>query len=260
MSINSFIFLTLPVVFLVLYVRAALRQQRWQWWRVASFCVGTGILLVAATPIVAEKAHHDLRWHMVQHLLIGMLAPIGLVLGAPLMLTLRSVNTGTARSLARLMRLPLFRLWSHPFSALLFNIGGMYVLYLTPLYMKSQENSWLHYFVHYHFLVAGYLFTWAILGTDGGRRYSATLRISALFLAVAAHSTLSKLMYIHLLPAHIHSNPDEIRSAALLMYYGGDVVEFLLAVLLFSAWYTKRRDRNWRPSRATVSADDYTGC
>lgn len=55
---------------------------------------------------------------------------------------------------------------SHPISALFLNIGGMYVLYLTPLYETSLHSTAVHYWVHIHFLMAGYLFAWAIAGPD----------------------------------------------------------------------------------------------
>src|SRR5690606_34815391 len=105
-------------------------------------------------------------WHMVQHLLIGMFAPLALVLAAPLTLTLRSVPRRASQWLVRVLHSE-FVVWlSHPISALFLNIGGMYVLYLTPLYETSLHSTAVHYWVHIHFLLAGYLFAWAIAGPD----------------------------------------------------------------------------------------------
>ena len=224
------------------YGWAALRQPRWNRWRTLSFLTGLALLLAAALPAVAEHAHHDLRWHMLQHILVGMLAPLALVLGAPLTLTLRNLPTGSARTLARCLRSRLFRWWSHPWSAFMFNIGGMFALYLTPLYTTALSRPWLHHLIHVHFLLAGYLFSWAIAGLDRApRRPSFHLRVAVLLLAIAAHATLSKLMYVYLFPYNTHHSAAEIRAAAQIMYYGGDLAELLLAIALFAQRYDRRR-------------------
>src|SRR5690606_23290995 len=110
--------------------------------------------------------HHDLRGHTAQHLLIGMFAPHGTVLGAPLTLAIRVLPVRMARGLTRLLHSQPLPVLTHPFPALLFNIGAMYALYLTPLYSYSQNNSILHALVHLHFLIAGFIFTWSIIGLD----------------------------------------------------------------------------------------------
>ncbi len=233
----------------VLYLVAVTRQNHsgryWSYWRTISFGTGAALLFVALSPPLANLSHHDLRAHMLQHILIGMLAPLGLVFGAPLTLAFRTLPVGVSRSITTLLHKRLVRWMIHPVSSFGSNIGGMYLLYLTPLYALTLTNPYLHYFMHLHFLVAGCLFTWSIAGPDPAPgRPGMRTRLVILFLSIAAHATLGKLMYTYLWPYGSPHNPDEIRAAAQLVYYGGDVAELLLVIALFTIWYQKRGHRD----------------
>jgi hypothetical protein len=83
----------------------------------------------------------DLRGHMAQHLLIGMFAPLGLVLAAPVTLALRTLPVKAARRLATLLRSRPARWVGHPVTALALNSGGMFLLYLTPLYAATLARA-----------------------------------------------------------------------------------------------------------------------
>ena len=216
--------------------------RRWSGWRIAAFVAGAGLLAVAAAPPLVRFAHADLRGHMLQHLLIGMLAPLGLVLAAPVTLALRTLSVPAARRITGLLRRRPLRVLSHPVTALVLNIGGMYLLYLTPLYAATLGSPALHHLVHLHFLAAGYLFTWAILAGPDPAPHPPRMRtrLGVLFVSMAAHATLGKLMYGYLWPRGTFHRADEIRAAAQLMYYGGDLAEVLLAVALFAMWYQRR--------------------
>lgn len=238
------------------YLLAAFRhghnRGRWSRWRSVSFASGIFLLMIALSPPLAKIAHADFRWHMAQHLLIGMFAPLGLVLAAPLTLALRSLPTRVVQGTVRFLHSE-FIIWlSHPLSALLLNIGGMYFLYLAPLYALSLAHTGVHYLVHLHFLLAGYLFVWAIAGPDPApRRPGMAMRVTVLLLSIASHALLAKLMYIYLFPTELSANAAEIKAGAKLMYYGGDFAEFLLAIALFYYWYQRRtRKRRRAPSAA----------
>lgn len=243
----------LPLVVLgaitLAYLVAARIQRRthpgWNGWRSCFFVLGSLLLAAAVLPPVTAWAHHDLRGHMVVHLLIGMLAPLAWVLAAPVTLLLRSLPQAGARRVAAVLRSLPMRIVSHPVMALLLNIGGMSLLYFTPLYTASLHSTALHYWVHLHFLVAGYLFCWAILaGPDvSPHRLSLRLRFGVLFVSMAAHALLGKLMYGYLWPRGADHGVEEIEAAAQLMYYGGDLAELLLAVALMLLTLRRHRSR-----------------
>ncbi|MEH0938291.1 cytochrome c oxidase assembly protein [Micromonospora psammae] len=234
-----------PVLFWV-YLAAALRQRDhggWSHWRTASFGAGAALLAVAVV-----VPGHDLVGHMWQHLLVGMVAPLGLVLGAPGTLALRTVRRRTGRAALRLLRHPVARTLAHPVTGLLLTAGGLYLLHLTPLHRTVQSNPGLHALVLLHFLASGYLFCWAIAGPDPGpHRPGVPVRLVVLGLSVAAHATLAQLMYAGLVDTAAPA--EQLRAAATLMYYGGDLAELLLALALLATWRPA-------PRRARPAAPD----
>src|SRR5690554_3149641 len=166
----------------VLYFRLLNRKKRWKIWPLISFLVGIALLVIAAWPSVMHWGHTDMRGHMIQHLLIAMYAPIFLVLGAPVTLVLKASPPKTSRQVLRVFSSGFFGFIGHPIVAAVLNIGGMFLLYLTPLYNASLHNPVWHFLVHIHFLLAGYLFTWSLIGPDPApRRPGFRLRLVVLF-------------------------------------------------------------------------------
>ncbi|MEV0157767.1 cytochrome c oxidase assembly protein [Micromonospora sp. NPDC050686] len=227
--------LLVPLLAFWVYLAAALRQRDpgragWSHWRTASF--GAGCASLAAAALLPG---HDLVTHMGQHLLVGMLAPLGLVLGAPGTLALRTVPRRVGRSALRLLRHPLPRALAHPVAGLLLTAGGLWVLHLTPLYRAMMAHPALHALLLVHFLASGYLFTWSIAGPDPGpHRPAVPVRLMVLGGSVAAHAALAQLLYAGLVD--ITAPVEQLRAAATLMYYVGDLAEILLALALLATW------------------------
>ena len=233
-----------PAAVLAVYLLGARRERRnsaWSSGRIASFTVGTAMLIAAMSPPVSDWAHHDLRGHMIQHLLLGMFAPLGLALGAPGTLLLRNVPASVGRRIVAFLDTVPLRFLVHPVTAALLDIGGMYVLYLTPLYSLSLGDPLLHILVHVHFVVSGYVFTWSLAGPDPApHRPGMLMRLAVLFLATAAHASLGKIMYGYGYPRGTMADPGEIQAAAQWMYYGGDLAGLLLTVAFFNLWFQRR--------------------
>ncbi|MEV0429313.1 cytochrome c oxidase assembly protein [Micromonospora sp. NPDC050495] len=225
-----------PLVLFWFYLAAALRQRDpgeagWRHARTAAF--GLGALLLAA----------GLAWpgggfvgHMWQHLLLGMFAPLALVLGAPGTLALRTVSRRTGRAALRLLRHPAVRVLAHPATGLLLTAGGLWLLYLTPLYRATLSSPLLHDLVHAHFVLSGYLFAWAVAGPDPGpHRPRVPVRLVVLGVAVTAHAAIAQLLYAGVL-VNVPATVDELRAGATVMYYFGDLAEILLALALLVTW------------------------
>ncbi|MFC6086076.1 cytochrome c oxidase assembly protein [Sphaerisporangium aureirubrum] len=231
----------------VAYLVLAARATGWDPWRTASFACGVVLAAAAVSGPVPLLAMTDFRGHMLQHLLIGMLAPLGLVLGAPVTLLLRSLPPVAGKRLGRTLRSRPFHLLANPWTALTLSTGAMAALYCTPLYRLTSTTPSLHHTLHAHFLLSGYLFTWSIAGPDPApNRPPVPHRLLTLGVAIAAHATLSQLMYAGLL-VDIPAPADQLRGAAELMYYGGDIAELLLAFALVS---------HWRPAYRRTTAPD----
>lgn len=237
-----------------LALQAAARRGRWSRWRALSWHAG---LLCAGAALVgplADAAHRSFAAHMVGHLLLGMVAPLLLVLSAPVTLALRALPVTSARRLSRVLHTPVVRVLSHPVVAGVLNAGGLWLLYTTDLYPLMHGSVLVHALVHAHVLLAGWLFTAAVVGVDPDpHRASLRLRATVLIVVVAAHSLLGRWLYLHP-PGGVEAN--DATAGALLMSYGGDVVDVLLMVLLMAGWYRSTRPRTGalRTSSAGPSA------
>ncbi|RJK95330.1 cytochrome c oxidase assembly protein [Vallicoccus soli] len=227
----------------VLVARRRRRLGRgWSRWRTASLVAGLLLVAAAVAPPLARAAHEDLRGHMVQHLLLGMYAPLGLVLAAPVTLLLGASPPRTGRRVTAVLRRRPVHVLAHPVTAAVLDIGALHVLYLTPLHALAQRSPLVHGLVAVHLLVAGCLFTWAVAGPDPApRRPGLAVRLGVLVLAGAAHAHLAKLLHARAgdLAAGWGTSVADVEAAAQWMYYGGDGAEVLLAVALCAAWYRR---------------------
>jgi putative membrane protein len=202
---HSWIFWTFGVVLSVAAVAyvagvvAVFRRRRW--WpveRTACWIAGLAAAAVALIGPLPASAHHDFTAHMAGHLLLGMIAPLLLVLAAPVTLALRALPVRRARTLARVLGSRPVRLLTQPVTAAVLNGGGLWLLYTTGLYRAMGDHPWAHLAVHVHVLAAGYLFTAAVIGVDPaphspGRRSRAVVLVGFL----ATHAILAKYLYGH---------------------------------------------------------------
>ena len=235
------------------YVALVAHQRRnaamWSRWRTTSFLTGCGLVVLAVLPAMSPFPDGDFRGHMLQHLLIGMVAPTGLALGAPVSLLLRSVPVRRRRLIATVLRSSVVHALTNAATILTLNIGGLVALYATPLYAVIDASPAAHHLVHLHFLISGYLFAWLIAGRDPmPRRPSVPARLVLLGVAIAAHAVLSQLMYAGLLGG-AEVPTEQLHGAATLMYYGGDLAELTLAFALVTTWQPRRN----RPKAAQTS-------
>ncbi len=251
-ALSASLWLALPfAAALLLYAWAAFHSsRRYSPWPVFRTVLWTGGILCSLSAVVgplAEKAHTNFIAHMAGHLLLGMLAPLFMVLAAPITLILRTLPVEQARRVSRLLQNRPLRFAIDPITAFVLNIGGLWLLYTTSLYAHMQENVLIHIFVHLHVFLAGYVFTASILCIDPApHRRSFHFRAAVLMLALAGHSILSKFLYAHP-PAGVSSAQAEMGS--MLMYYGGDAVDLILVILFCAQWFHAARPRKAASSK-----------
>jgi putative membrane protein len=217
------------------YVAATWRcRTPWPLARTASWLAGVASAAVAvAGPLTA---HGDLHAHMAGHLLLGMVAPLLLVLGAPVTLALRALPRDGARRLARLLRTAPLRWLADPLVAVPLNAAGLWLLYGTGLHLAVGHSPGRAALVSAHLLVSGYLATASVLAVDPApHRRGVGVRALALAGGAAAHDVLAKVLY-----AHPPAGTVGAEEGARLMYDGGTVLTLLTAALLWRRWYTSR--------------------
>lgn len=257
-----------PIILLYLLVAAGalayaglLWRQRalgrgWPLHRSLLFALGIALVAYGLSPALMAAGHADLRVHMTQHMLLGMFAPLALVLGQPLTLLLRGLPVPAARRLTGALHAAPLRWLMHPLTALALNVGGMYLLYLTPLYAAMLSSGPLHLLVHFHVIAAGFLYTAVLAGVDPSPlRAPFSWRLGTLLAGAGLHAVLGKLMFAELYPRGTADSAEVIEAAARRMYYWGDLAEALLACVLFWGWLKARDRQRAREARDEEARD-----
>jgi putative membrane protein len=231
--------------------KLSVRGDHWSVRRSTS--VATGLCLLAAGILPAPPAM-GFSGHVVQHLLLAMLAPLLLALSAPMTLALRTTPANVRRALLSILHSRVSRAVMTAPVVLVLNVGGAYVYYLTPLYDLAHQQPWVQGLANLHMFLAGCLLSWYVIGRDPVP-IRARLRtvLIVLLLAAASHDLLAKLLYAQQLPAATAS-PEQINLGAQIMYYGGSITELLLAILVMSNWYQRTGRQLTRERRRSGNA------
>ncbi len=133
--------------------------------------------------------------HMISHMALAMFAPVFMVLGGPITLALRVLPAakGGARGprewITWGLHTPLTRFLTSPGYVLFIYTIGLYGLYYTSAYTWLMSSHLGHLFMQVHFLAAGYLFYWVVIGVDAGpRRLGYPARLILLMSSLVIHS------------------------------------------------------------------------
>ncbi|MER5698205.1 cytochrome c oxidase assembly protein [Streptomyces mirabilis] len=145
-------------------LRLRRRGERWPLPRVGAFAVlGLGTLVVATTSALAVY-DHVLFWPAaVQNVLLDLIAPLGLALGDPLRLALRSLPERAAGRVQRALTGRLVRLLTFPLVSTALVLATELTVYFTPYFATALRDDWLHEVMYLHLLLAGSLFVLPML-------------------------------------------------------------------------------------------------
>jgi cytochrome c oxidase assembly factor CtaG len=178
------------------YLAASTRLRRrgdhWAVGRDIAF-VGGGLGTIALATLWWPGTYDDtLFWaHMVQHMTLSMVSPIFLALGAPVTLTLRTLPAKPRRWLVRALRSLPAKIVINPLVGFALLFGTPFVLYFTGLYGDTLRNDTLHQLLHVHFVLAGCIFFWPLIGIDPvPGRLPHPMRLLLLFVTLPAHAWL----------------------------------------------------------------------
>lgn len=148
------------------------RGDRWPAWRAAAFFAG--LLLTAWVTLGGLGAYSHVMFsaHMAAHMLLSMVVPILLVVGAPVTLALRALPgadvpgaRGPRQLLADVLRSRPVAFTTHPAFATLVFVGSLYAVYFTGIFGTLMESHLGHAFMELHFLISGYLFFETLIGS-----------------------------------------------------------------------------------------------
>ena len=231
--------------------RLSVRGDRWPVARTLSFLVGgLGTIAVATMSGLAAYDESLFAAHMVQHMLLSMVATVFLALGAPVTLALRTMPLRQRRQLMALLHSRFAALMTHPLVPWLLFVASPFALYFTGWYGATLEHRWLHEALHLHFLLVGSLFFWPMLGVDpvpgrSGHPFRLLLVATTLpfhaFLGVAIMSVQPDgrglLAAEHYVP--LHGLDEAVFQQSLgggLLWASGDLVGLLFLAVLLVQW------------------------
>jgi len=191
------------VLLVALYIKGVVvltkRGDKWPVGRTIAFALGISAVDFATSGGLGLYANFSFSYHMISHMVIGMIAPIGLVLGAPITLALRTLpqgrnpqERGVRGSLIAVLHSKVGIIFTNPIIALIIFDGSLFTLYFTDLFAIMMSSHVGHLFMTLHFLAAGYLFFSVIIGVDPNpRKIPHLLRIVVLFAAMSIHAFFS---------------------------------------------------------------------
>ncbi|MGZ8750217.1 MAG: cytochrome c oxidase assembly protein [Pseudonocardia sp.] len=194
------IFGTAALVLAAAYLAGVRRLRRrgdpWPVGRILAWLGGCAALLFATSSGIGRYGPAMFSVHMAEHMILSMLVPILLVLGAPVTLALRALPPagragppGPREWLLAAVHSPWARFFTHPLVALPVFVGSYYGLYFSGLFAAALPVHGAHVFMNLHFLVSGLLFFWPLIGVDPApRRLPPAARLGVLFASVPFHA------------------------------------------------------------------------
>jgi putative copper resistance protein D len=257
--------------------RLRARGDAWPALRTFMFLV-PGLGSVVAVTMSGLAAYEDtlLSAHMIQHMVLGMVAPIFLALGAPVTLALRTLPVPARRRLVAVLHSRAARVLAFPLVAYALFVATPFVLYFTGVYRLTLEHNWLHELMHLHFVLVGCLFFWPLLGLDPlPGRWPYPGRALLMVLSTPFHAVLGLTVmqsqnliggdwYPRLGLAWSNPHSDQVLAGGIL-WAGGEVVSVTMLGVLVAQWMrdsdreARRVDRQLDRARRPAPADGDDG-
>ncbi len=247
-------------------VRLVRRGDKWPVGRTVAYVVGVLTVMLVMCTRLNDYGMVMFSVHMVQHMVISMLAPILILLGAPITLTLRALPTagrgrkGPRELLLMLLHSRYMRIITHPAFTIPLFVASLYGLYFSPLFDYLMGSKAGHIAMMVHFLAVGLAFFWPIMGIDPGpHRPGHLMRMLELFAGMPFHAFFGIALMMASTPmVNTYRHPPaslgidalaDQTSAGGIAWAFSEVPSVLVLLALLFQWYgseqrqAKRKDR-----------------
>ncbi|MGI8658941.1 MAG: cytochrome c oxidase assembly protein [Candidatus Limnocylindria bacterium] len=232
-----------------------------------SWLFGAGLVAIGIALLSPIEAYEGTLFsvHMVQHMLLELVAAPLLLAGAPITLTLRVASPGVRRVLLRVLHSRVLRVISFPVVAWVLFAAVNWGWHFSALYDDALENTALHYLQHATFLGAALLFWWPAIGADPSPwRLPHPVRLLYLFLAMPQNSFLgvalmsaSTVLYPHYLTngrSWGMTPLDDQGLGGVIMWVVGDLA-FLAGMMVVVVIWMRHEDRRTARLDARLAAE-----
>ncbi len=273
------IFGTAAIVLAVLYVlgvrRLRGRGDAWPMGRTLAWMCGCAALLFTTSSGLGRYMPAMFSMHMVAHMMLSMLVPILLVLGAPMTLALRALPAagrdeppGPREWLLAALHSRVSRFLTNPIVATVVFVAGFYGLYLGGIFDAAVSNHAAHVLMNVHFLLSGYLFYWVVIGIDPTPRQIPQLgKVAMVFASLPLHAffgvvlmgmqtVLGETFYRSLLLSWHTDLIGDQRLGGGIAWAAGEVPLVLVMIALLIQWRRSDQRTATRLDRAADRDDD----
>ncbi|WP_329289894.1 cytochrome c oxidase assembly protein [Streptomyces pseudovenezuelae] len=248
-------------------VRLRRRGDSWSVGRTLSYVLGVLSIGLMMCTGLNDYGMVMFSVHMVQHMVISMLSPILILLGAPVTLALRALpvagkgRKGPRELLLALLHSRYMRIVTHPAFTIPLFIASLYALYFTPIFDSLMGSRTGHVAMMVHFLAVGVVFFWPIIGVDPGpHRPGYLMRMLELFAGMPFHAFFGIALMMASEPmVETFKNPPASLGIDALSdqnYAGGiawafsEIPSVLVLIALLFQWYGSEQRQAKRSDRA----------
>jgi putative copper resistance protein D len=233
--------------------------------RTVAFLAGIAALALALLSGIGRYDTALFSIHMVQHVLLMLVAAPLLALAAPITLILRLSSSATRRRwILPVLHSRIVRFIAHPVVAWILFAAMMWATHFSPLFNASLEDPLLHDFEHVLFLTGALLFWWPAVALDPAPwRMGHPARIAYLFTQMTQNTFLAVVILNATVVLYPHyatlvrpwgmAAIDDQRLAAGIMWIAGDAI-FLTAIMAVIAGWMRAEARD--EARADRRADE----
>ena len=246
--------LVLMALALATYLWAVRRVHAWSAWRTTSFVAALVVTFASTQTVLGVYDMVYFSAHMIQHLLLIMVAAPLFALSAPLDLWYRA---GAARTKA-FFDGHVMAVLTHPLVGFATYFVVIPVTHLSGIANLMMQHEWVHHAEQIAFLVTGYLFFRAAFGLERGRTIHPGLRLVYVMAAVPVDTFtgLALVMSSALpFPAYAAMAPagsshawllSNVHLGGAIMWIGGDALMLLACIPITAAWV------RWETARTKV--------
>ncbi|MFK0023136.1 cytochrome c oxidase assembly protein [Streptomyces sp. NPDC090798] len=249
-------------------VRLARRGDKWSAGRTIAFVLGVLTVMVVMCTRLNDYGMVMFSVHMVQHMVISMLSPILILLGAPITLALRALPVAATRGskgprelLLMFLHSRYMRIITHPAFTIPLFIASLYALYFSPIFDFLMGSKTGHIAMMCHFLAVGLVFFWPIMGVDPGpHRPGYLMRMLELFAGMPFHAFFGIALMMASAPmVDTYKNPPaslgidalaDQNAAGGIAWAFSEIPSVLVLIALLFQWYASEKRQARRTDRA----------
>jgi putative copper resistance protein D len=183
------------VAYILGVVKVHRRGDKWQWFRTVNWVIGLLVLTYITSGPPSVYGRILFSAHMVDHMALTMVAPIFLVLGAPVTLALRALqprgdgSRGAREWILVFVHSKFSQVVTHPLFAAANFAGSIVLFYYSDLFGFAMREHVGHELMILHFLLTGYIFVLGMIGIDPlPRRAPYPLRLLLLLATMGFHA------------------------------------------------------------------------